>query len=60
MAEGSIVVVGAGIIGASLAYHLAGRGRSVTLIDAGLPGSGATRARPASASSPAQEMVHPA
>lgn len=44
MAEGNIVVVGAGILGASLAYHLAGRGRPVTLIDAGLPGSGATRA----------------
>ncbi|SDE13143.1 Glycine/D-amino acid oxidase [Glycomyces harbinensis] len=37
-------MVGAGIVGASLAYHLAGRGRPVTLIDAGLPGSGATRA----------------
>lgn len=44
MAERSIVVVGAGIVGACLAYRLAGRGRSVTLIDAGLPGSGATRA----------------
>lgn len=44
MADRSIVVVGAGIVGASLAYHLAGRGRPVTLIDAGLPGSGATRA----------------
>jgi glycine/D-amino acid oxidase-like deaminating enzyme len=44
MAERSIGVVGAGIIGASLAYHLAGRGRPVTLIDAGLPGSGATSA----------------
>jgi glycine/D-amino acid oxidase-like deaminating enzyme len=44
MADRSIVVVGAGIIGASLAYHLAGRGRPVTLIDAGLPGSGATGA----------------
>ncbi|MDA1362650.1 FAD-dependent oxidoreductase [Glycomyces luteolus] len=44
MADGSVVVVGAGIIGASMAYHLARRGRPVTLIDAGLPGSGATRA----------------
>ncbi|MQM27929.1 NAD(P)/FAD-dependent oxidoreductase [Glycomyces albidus] len=41
MADG-IVVVGAGIVGASLAYHLSGHGRAVTLIDAGLPGSGAT------------------
>ncbi|HVK23828.1 MAG TPA: FAD-dependent oxidoreductase [Actinokineospora sp.] len=38
-----IVVVGAGIVGASVAYHLAGRGRPITVIDAGLPGSGATR-----------------
>ncbi|GAA1549029.1 FAD-binding oxidoreductase [Kribbella lupini] len=44
MAERSIVVVGAGIVGASLAYHLSGQGRPVTLIDAGLPGSGVTRA----------------
>ncbi|MEO3801119.1 FAD-dependent oxidoreductase [Nonomuraea sp. B1E8] len=44
MTDRGIVVVGAGIVGASLAYHLAGHGRSVTLIDAGLPGSGATRA----------------
>lgn len=44
MADGGIVVVGAGIVGASLAYHLAGHGRPVTLVDAGLPGSGATRA----------------
>jgi glycine/D-amino acid oxidase-like deaminating enzyme len=43
MAERSIVVVGAGIVGASLAYHLSGQGRPVTLIDAGLPGSGVTR-----------------
>ncbi|MEU8222371.1 FAD-binding oxidoreductase [Kribbella sp. NPDC048915] len=44
MADRGIVVVGAGIVGASVAYHLAGRGRAVTLIDAGLPASGATRA----------------
>ncbi|GAB3811408.1 NAD(P)/FAD-dependent oxidoreductase [Kribbella italica] len=44
MAERSIVVVGAGIVGSSLAYHLSGQGRPVTLIDAGLPGSGVTRA----------------
>jgi len=44
MTDRSIVVVGAGIVGASLAYHLTGHGRPVTLIDAGLPGSGATRA----------------
>jgi glycine/D-amino acid oxidase-like deaminating enzyme len=44
MEDHGIVVVGAGIVGASLAYHLAGHGRSVTLIDAGLPGSGASKA----------------
>ncbi|MEV4225473.1 FAD-binding oxidoreductase [Nonomuraea sp. NPDC049725] len=44
MADRSIVVIGAGIIGASLAYHLAGRGRPVTLIEAGMPGAGVTRA----------------
>jgi glycine/D-amino acid oxidase-like deaminating enzyme len=44
MADPNIVVVGAGIVGASLAYHLSGQGQPVTLIDAGLPGSGATRA----------------
>jgi glycine/D-amino acid oxidase-like deaminating enzyme len=44
MVESGIVVVGAGIVGSSLAYHLAGQGQDVTLIDAGLPGSGATRA----------------
>ncbi|MEV0647526.1 FAD-binding oxidoreductase [Phytomonospora sp. NPDC050363] len=44
MTDRSIVVVGAGIVGSCLAYRLAGRGRPVTLIDAGLPGSGATRA----------------
>jgi glycine/D-amino acid oxidase-like deaminating enzyme len=44
MVDGRIVVVGAGIVGASLAYHLAGQGRPVTLIEAGLPASGATRA----------------
>ncbi|MEU8357122.1 FAD-dependent oxidoreductase [Nonomuraea sp. NPDC048882] len=44
MTDRGIVVVGAGIVGASLAYHLSGRGRPVTLIDAGLPASGATHA----------------
>ncbi|GIG67115.1 NAD(P)/FAD-dependent oxidoreductase [Phytomonospora endophytica] len=44
MTDRSIVVVGAGIVGACLAYRLAGRGRPVVLVDAGSPGSGATRA----------------
>ncbi|WP_435744982.1 NAD(P)/FAD-dependent oxidoreductase [Microbacterium sp. PMB16] len=37
------IVIGAGVIGASIAYHLAARGESVTLMDAALPASGATR-----------------
>lgn len=32
-----IIVIGAGLIGASLAYELACKGRAVTVIDAGLP-----------------------
>jgi glycine/D-amino acid oxidase-like deaminating enzyme len=39
-----IVIVGAGIVGASIAYHSARAGASVTLIDKALPGSGATSA----------------
>ena len=38
-----VVVVGAGILGASIAYHLTLHGARVTLIDAGQPGEGATR-----------------
>ncbi|MEV6281910.1 FAD-binding oxidoreductase [Kribbella sp. NPDC051770] len=62
MAERSIVVVGAGIVGASLAYHLSGQGRPVTLIDSGLPGSGVTRAsfawigRPATSDRPSAPL----
>ncbi|MEX3011921.1 NAD(P)/FAD-dependent oxidoreductase [Hoeflea sp. TYP-13] len=37
-----IVIVGAGIIGASVAYHLARRNASVTLIDGGNPEDSAT------------------
>jgi glycine/D-amino acid oxidase-like deaminating enzyme len=37
-----IVVIGAGIVGASLAYHLAGRGADVTVVDAGEVASGVT------------------
>ena len=34
-----VVVVGAGIVGASIAYHAARLGAGVTLVDRGLPGS---------------------
>jgi glycine/D-amino acid oxidase-like deaminating enzyme len=37
------VVVGAGIVGASIAWHLARSGAQVTIIDAGEPGGVATR-----------------
>src|ERR1700678_2690576 len=37
-----IVVVGAGVIGASIAYHLAKRGARVAIVDAVGPGAGAT------------------
>ncbi|MHA6624654.1 NAD(P)/FAD-dependent oxidoreductase [Pseudonocardia sichuanensis] len=37
-----IVVVGAGIVGASVAHHCARLGARVTLVDRALPGSGAT------------------
>ena len=38
-----IIVVGAGIIGASIAWHLAKAGAEVTVIEAGEPGGVATR-----------------
>jgi glycine/D-amino acid oxidase-like deaminating enzyme len=38
-----IVIAGAGILGASLAYHLAKRGARVTMVDAQHPAAGATR-----------------
>jgi glycine/D-amino acid oxidase-like deaminating enzyme len=37
-----VVVVGAGIVGASVAYHVARAGATVTLVDAGRPGAGVT------------------
>ncbi|WP_150308319.1 NAD(P)/FAD-dependent oxidoreductase [Planctomonas psychrotolerans] len=42
MTSGVVVVVGAGIVGASVAYHLARSGAAVALIDRSLPGCGAT------------------
>ena len=37
-----VAVVGAGVVGGAIAFHLARRGAEVTLIDAGEPGMGAT------------------
>ena len=37
-----VAVIGAGIIGASIGYHLAERGAKVTVIDSNSPGSGAS------------------
>jgi len=37
-----IIVIGAGIVGASLAYHLAGKGAHVTVVEAGGVASGVT------------------
>lgn len=37
-----IIVVGAGILGASIAFHLVNRGAKVTVLDASMPGSGAS------------------
>jgi glycine/D-amino acid oxidase-like deaminating enzyme len=42
MAADRIVIAGAGIIGASIGYHLAKRGARVTILDAEQPGAGAT------------------
>lgn len=41
-AEPDLAVVGAGIVGASVAYHAARAGAIVTLVDAGRPGAGVT------------------
>ncbi|WP_326558012.1 NAD(P)/FAD-dependent oxidoreductase [Micromonospora sp. NBC_01796] len=38
----TVIVVGAGIVGASVAYHAARAGAVVTLVDAGRPGAGVT------------------
>ena len=40
--EPQVVVVGAGIVGASVAYHAARHGAAVTLVDRARPGSGVT------------------
>ncbi len=43
-ARKNVVVVGAGIVGASIAWHLARAGAAVTVLDAGQPGGVATAA----------------
>ncbi|MGZ6009089.1 MAG: FAD-dependent oxidoreductase, partial [Rhizomicrobium sp.] len=40
MARSDIIVLGAGIVGTSIALHLVKRGLAVTLIDRGEPGEG--------------------
>jgi len=40
--SGQIAVIGSGIVGASIAYHLARRGEAVVLVDGGQPGDGVT------------------
>ena len=42
VAEADLVVVGAGVVGASVAYHSARAGAAVTLVDAGRAGAGVT------------------
>ncbi|WP_426170611.1 NAD(P)/FAD-dependent oxidoreductase [Microbacterium sp. DWRC1-3] len=43
-ANAPIVVIGAGVIGASIAHHLARAGREVVVLDSGTPGTGVTAA----------------
>ncbi|MFZ5782451.1 MAG: FAD-dependent oxidoreductase [Pseudomonadota bacterium] len=43
MAALRVAIVGAGIVGAALAWHLARGGARVTVLEAGTPGDGATR-----------------
>src|SRR6266542_3981230 len=44
MGDCDVAIIGAGIIGASIAYELASQGASVTVFDTRLPGRGATQA----------------
>ena len=43
-ASSSAIVVGAGVVGACVAHRLAAAGARVTVVDAGMPGSGASGA----------------
>ena len=38
----SVLIVGAGVVGATLAYHLASAGSAVTIVERSRPGSGVT------------------
>lgn len=44
MQQSSVIVIGAGIVGAALVWRLARGGHAVTVLDAGAPGGVATRA----------------
>jgi glycine/D-amino acid oxidase-like deaminating enzyme len=43
LAAGHVVIVGAGIMGASIGYHMAKRGARVTILEKDRPGAGATQ-----------------
>ncbi|MGO4856338.1 NAD(P)/FAD-dependent oxidoreductase [Arthrobacter sp. 2MCAF14] len=51
-----VIVVGAGVLGASVTYQLAKRGVDVTLLDKGIPGEGASAASFAWLNSNAKEL----
>ena len=53
-----VVVVGAGIVGASIAFHLSRRGANVTVLDKARPGSGASGHSFAWINSFGKEPVH--
>ena len=40
MTNGDVIVIGAGSVGANVAYRLAARGARVTVLEAGAPGGG--------------------
>jgi len=44
MGEYDVAIIGAGVIGGSIAYELASRGASVTVLDSRTAGQGATQA----------------
>ncbi|KUF06966.1 FAD-binding oxidoreductase [Leucobacter sp. G161] len=44
LSTSQVIIVGAGVLGASIAYHLAASGRAVTIVERGTVASGATSA----------------